>query len=695
LETSEALKSGSFRCPTCKEEPTHSIGGEISELAASSFVKRVASGPPLDIQCEVCEEAALVQCVQCNTPLCSRCQEAHLQAGPHTADHTFVPLGELAQRTSSHTFGPFCSQHPDHEIDAFCRDCGLAVCPECIVPNHLYHNLTLLKEIGDNLKKSLKYPLNEVKQLEALVTQALEEVKLNLDVLSINDKRAEDTVVAEFGKIKAAIDQRQDQILNNLNTTFLQKQSSLTAQMKALECSLQPLQAAIRFAEGLLRDDNIAEILESKNQLIDRLRTLSQKKVELPPVCDEALAFASNSRQALDKAIQEFGQIDGNLSSDISPRNCHLEPAPKGGKFTTLVNRSFSIRVVIVKADGNGYENEEDKFETNLQGPSQDIQVKVEDQSNGTYTLSFTPSQIGDYQLHIKVSGKAIRDSPVLIQVLDKLGAHDLTTISNPVLQFGEEGSENGQFQAAQGICANSRGELLVADWGNNRIQIFTKDGEYLCQFGTCGSGNGQFNHPQGIAVDTQDRIYVTEWSGHRIQVFTPEGQYIRQFGSHGVLDGQFSAPAGIVIDPQNANILITEFTNNRVQVFDSQGRFLRRFGSGILASPVGICMNSRKEILVSEYKGHRVHVFDETGKILRVIGRGQFAFPRYLCVNGDDHLFICCSGNNKVFVYDQLGHLVHSFTNDRMVHPNGITCNPVDGSLAIGGENGHTIFIY
>ena len=33
------------------------------------------------------------------------------------------------------------------------------------------------------------------------------------------------------------------------------------------------------------------------------------------------------------------------------------------------------------------------------------------------------------------------------------------------------------------------------------------------------GEGNGQFNAPTGVAVDTQDNILVADWGNSRIQV--------------------------------------------------------------------------------------------------------------------------------------------------------------------------------
>ena len=50
-------------------------------------------------------------------------------------------------------------------------------------------------------------------------------------------------------------------------------------------------------------------------------------------------------------------------------------------------------------------------------------------------------------------------------------------------------------------------------------LQVFDSDGEFLFTFGSHGEGNGQFNAPTGIAVDENDNIIVADWGNCRIQV--------------------------------------------------------------------------------------------------------------------------------------------------------------------------------
>lgn len=50
-------------------------------------------------------------------------------------------------------------------------------------------------------------------------------------------------------------------------------------------------------------------------------------------------------------------------------------------------------------------------------------------------------------------------------------------------------------------------------------LQVFNQEGEFLLKFGSNGEGNGQFNAPTGVAVDINGNIIVADWGNSRIQV--------------------------------------------------------------------------------------------------------------------------------------------------------------------------------
>src|SRR5680860_678354 len=97
---------------------------------------------------------------------------------------------------------------------------------------------------------------------------------------------------------------------------------------------------------------------------------------------------------------------------------------------------------------------------------------------------------------------------------------------------FGGKGSENGQLVAPHSIDIEKKGNVYVTDTGNNRIQKYDSDGNFLIKWGEEGSNDGQFIKLHDIAVDPSGKyVYTLELKNHRVQKFTSEGSFILKWG--------------------------------------------------------------------------------------------------------------------------------------------------------------------
>ncbi|KAF3840913.1 hypothetical protein F7725_006775 [Dissostichus mawsoni] len=76
-----------------------------------------------------------------------------------------------------------------------------------------------------------------------------------------------------------------------------------------------------------------------------------------------------------------------------------------------------------------------------------------------------------------------------------------------------------------------SNGKLVTKFGGRGRqtdsLQVYNADGEFLFKFGSHGEGNGQFNAPTGVAADANGNIIVADWGNSRIQVFDSAGSFL------------------------------------------------------------------------------------------------------------------------------------------------------------------------
>ena len=73
------------------------------------------------------------------------------------------------------------------------------------------------------------------------------------------------------------------------------------------------------------------------------------------------------------------------------------------------------------------------------------------------------------------------------------------------------------------------------------RVVKFAPDGTYLAEWGSWGSGPGQFRTPHAIDLDSRGRVVVADRGNDRLQVFDPDGTFLEEFY-------QYSRPSGLHI---------------------------------------------------------------------------------------------------------------------------------------------------
>ena len=73
-------------------------------------------------------------------------------------------------------------------------------------------------------------------------------------------------------------------------------------------------------------------------------------------------------------------------------------------------------------------------------------------------------------------------------------------------------------------FCLDQQHNILVADCGDSKVKIFSNDGKLLTQFGEKGSEKGQFSSLTGISLFQHDCIITTNYGKRRdkLQIFYP-----------------------------------------------------------------------------------------------------------------------------------------------------------------------------
>ena len=586
---------------------------------------------------------------------------------------------DLARLAGKKKDSQLCSEHVGKALELYCETCGELICSHCALKKgkHHSHDYEVLDEAFEKYKKEITPSLEPMEKRLVTINKAL--AQCDSYCVEASDQRA--AVEADIHKtisrlqkvVYEALEVRKTELIGHLHQMTQEKLKSLAVQRDLIETTQAQLGSCIDFIkESFKTTSSQGEVLRMKTSITQRARELTNiLKPEdiLEPRLKDAIIFSYSGVEDIPAQCRNCGQV--SMPGLPDPPQCHTT---HNDVQVAAVGEKCTVTLQAIDREGRLHP----KLVSSITGVRVNCTVKKRGQSQ--YDISYQPTIKGRHQLHVIVKGQHVRGSPFCVAV------------KSPVVDLTAPIKTIHGVHKPTGLAVNKifkRGELVVAEYDTSCISVFTTSGEKLQSFGTRGSGQGQFKNP-GVAVDGEGNIFVADTGNNRIQKFTEEGQFLREveckpndiafntingklyvsdyskhqvvilnsdltfsnaFGGEGSAKGKFKSPQGIAFD-RIGNVFVVDCENSRVQVFTAEGKFLRIVKKLLvnLNGPFGVAVNTEGVTFVSELFGNCVSVFDHKGHFMSSCG--GFASPYGLAVDDCGVLYVCDYGSNRVLMF-------------------------------------------
>ncbi len=200
---------------------------------------------------------------------------------------------------------------------------------------------------------------------------------------------------------------------------------------------------------------------------------------------------------------------------------------------------------------------------------------------------------------------------------------------------FGKLGSGPGEFRSPAGITANSKGEVYVADAGNNRIVKLRYAKTKLCFDRIIVDSLGS---PKGVALDSKRNLYVADTKNSRIIVFDSTGAF--KYSWHDSLN----QPTAISIIDKDDDynyylddyLIVIDNENKRIQKFSREGKFFARIDARMIGLTETYFAYSTIDyhgnVYITDMINNQIHKFDHSLNYIISIGRqgdGELEFQQ------------------------------------------------------------------
>ena len=274
-----------------------------------------------------------------------------------------------------------------------------------------------------------------------------------------------------------------------------------------------------------------------------------------------------------------------------------------------------------------------------------------------------------------------------------RLSAVGAASLILPVAGTGCAGSSGPTAVQVGGRDAllyfDAEGQILELRPHEHRVVVRGANGAEVATLGGFGRGATELNGPFALALGTQGRVYVADRGNHRVQVYTRDGAHVGPVGRAGL------HPAGVCVDAQG-RLLVADSLNHRVQVFSAEGTWLGTFGAGVLQLPRGIALGPDERIHVVDSGNARVVVYDEAFQGVGSYGHfgregSGMMWPRTVVVDSAGTAYVADATCNAVHVFDAAGDFVERIPLQRESGPAAavhLALSPT-GELKVAGRAG------
>lgn len=250
----------------------------------------------LSMVCTSCKakETAVARCSDCASFLCNNCVTAHRYMRCFES-HEVLTFEELGGPPGPDQMGQvhrplMCPVHTGEMLKYFCHTCEVPVCIECTVGDHKQpaHRYERASRAGPDQRNELEARVSDARAQVCACEDSVEQMSDGLQELQNQRDTAKAQIQEAFDGYRAALERRQDQLLEELEKLHLEEELRIMDALHAAEKMMERIEDACRFTDRLLEHANILEMLSLKKLVSSRLQELiraAPRPKVLPDLC--------------------------------------------------------------------------------------------------------------------------------------------------------------------------------------------------------------------------------------------------------------------------------------------------------------------------------------------------------------------------------------------------------------------------
>ena len=260
---------------------------------------------------------------------------------------------------------------------------------------------------------------------------------------------------------------------------------------------------------------------------------------------------------------------------------------------------------------------------------------------------------------------------------------------------FGQEGEEKHKLMDPRGIATNTKGQFVIADYGDKTVKVFDSKGKFDFKFFPQTDDTHSKLYILDVATALEDdnihllvelkKPEAEKWAGEReVQVFNKNADLQHKFPVRSWGWGRLTVTSG----KKRGKILL--LTGDLVDIHEPSGEFVCSFGGGVFKNARDITATCDGRVMIVDWGDDSLYIFDVEGHQLGKfnIKHERDVYYRIACQPAIDHVVL--AGHERetrrltLAIYTVNGEFVRRIQLDEEVdYVNGMTVT-MEGHIAV-----------
>ncbi|XP_071090417.1 protein wech-like [Haliotis cracherodii] len=577
----EAIRAKSLLCPFCNKmtkvsAPERPVEEWADDVKHSFVIQGLLDsfGPDStdSTNCGYCREEGettqtVVWCSVCDDAMCERCARMH-KRNPASRNHELHNLSGEVKVTRQRKV--ICHEHQNEYLEAFCKDCNIAICHKCCT---FYHrrcaSIVSIESEIPAMKRELSKKKRGLQNRQNETNSQLPKQKVKVNKETVRYSQTEADIKTASVELIQQIKLKERKLLDELKEMSDKHLGQLKADIKSGEMSVQMYQQQAELIDQALQSECDMDVYEMYQG------------------CEAVRDADLKERGRIVKVI--FRQDRSQHNSLLGVLDVMYEDV-LGLNTTHELHDSMDVRL-------SDSESAAGPTDVAVLVVNSEDTVVVTDYDNNSVKSFFTTKSLphhGVLDLHSGPWGLTVlTQTRVAVTVPD---TKQIVTVDvNPDLVLLSTITTSKQYM---GITALTPSTLAVGARSPPCIDILDMTGNVLTSISPLHNGRDILKYPTFLCTTRTGNILVSDGESNSVMCLSPGGDVVFNYRPTG--DAAMGWPCGIT-STSTGDILVTDNLQRRVLHLTETGQFVR----DILTlqdgaeDPYGVCVDGSVRIYV------------------------------------------------------------------------------------------------